>query len=131
MTEDERRNIVISLTRLVRQMGWEELIEVQITPEDAANGQVDPRLVREMVSQLAKVVRDLAAVEMELLTFAGEVETIDFKPDVSDLKTYDEQAAPRFERGLHLDREQFRDRHKILVDLHLNLLNLEDALERG
>lgn len=128
MTDEERRDVVRRLSILVRRMGWEDLIEVQITPEEAELGKVDERLARALVAQVYKLVVDMAVVEIHLMERS---ETIDFKPDTPALLIHDDLGPQRFERGMRLDRQGLLAKFPIYVDLTRNLRELEAAFDLG
>ncbi len=128
MTEEERDRVVITLATLVRKMGWEDLMEVQITPEDAARGNVDPALARELVNQLLKVVRDADAVEGALYRQL-EATTIKFRPDVPVSQL--EALEPRFTRSVVLRREGAQVRRREVNRLVSSLLSLESQFDDG
>jgi len=128
MTEGERRQIVLSLATLVRRLGWEDLIAVQITPEDAERGDVDASLTRDLVAQVAKVVRDLDALEWTLMSIPN-VTGISFKPDLGDDTANLDKV--RFDRGHQLQREQQIVHRQIFRELRNSLSALEAEFDVG
>lgn len=83
MTKEERRQAILSLANLVRRFGWEDLIEVQISPETAERGDYDDASARDFVANVSKVVRDLGYLEIKLMS-KPEIGSIAFRPDIQE-----------------------------------------------
>lgn len=114
-----------TLSRLVRQMGWEDLVDVPLaleTPDTAADLPVETSRTRDLVVQLTRLVQDLGSVEVELLFSADDVEAINFKPDPG----LDER---RFVHGLRLDRQLMQQRHLVFAETLKALRTLEDRFD--
>lgn len=81
MTREECRQAIYSLASLVRRYGWEDLIEVQISPEAAEREDYDDTSARAFVANVSKVVGDLGYIEIKLMS-KPEIESIAFKRDI-------------------------------------------------
>jgi hypothetical protein len=129
MTREERRQVIVSLANLVRRLGWENLIEVQIAPETAERGEYDDASARAFVANVSKVVRDLSSLERRLMSNPA-VQSIAFKPDP------DEERRPKADtadwiQAHRLDREEQAERRAHLRWMNTCLMKLRREFDAG
>lgn len=122
MTNEERQQVVVRLTEQIRKLGWEDLIEVKITPADAERGDVDERMARDLVANILKVIRDLRLLDRNLMSIK-DADTIEFKSEDSEDDFATEKL--RYDRAYKITNQEFNTRNRTLELLNHSLMALE------